>query len=294
MRTTPTQRIGAHRTRTDAMRSAVPGTRQAGFTMVEIAICIAIVAFAMVAIIGVMPTGFRVQKDNREETIINQEGTFWIEAIRSGSLGMDYLTNYVERILVPATVCRWPGENKSRQILANDYAFGGGYTNGLDIIGLLSLPQYYEQHGWLFRTKALPTAHVHAYVRAITGMAAEKSPHNSFAFTYRLTPELVPFDPVAGLNTNFTAAGLSEEEIRARSNLWVKARSTQAHLYQLNLTLQWPALLPENPNSPIVLGPNRKVFRTLVSGGFWLNTNVTHLLHRPLFFLQPSEHSNFR
>ncbi|HLZ53286.1 MAG TPA: prepilin-type N-terminal cleavage/methylation domain-containing protein, partial [Verrucomicrobiae bacterium] len=38
-----------------------------GFTMVEIAICLAIIGIALVAIIGVLPAGLNVQRDNREE-----------------------------------------------------------------------------------------------------------------------------------------------------------------------------------------------------------------------------------
>src|SRR5438067_1582953 len=74
--------------------------RRAAFTMVEIALCLGVIAFALVAIIGVLPTGIRVQKDNREDTVINQEGLLWVEAIRSGSRGLDYLTNYVDAITV--------------------------------------------------------------------------------------------------------------------------------------------------------------------------------------------------
>ena len=40
----------------------------AAFTMVEIAICLAIIGFALVAIIGVLPIGMNTQRDNREET----------------------------------------------------------------------------------------------------------------------------------------------------------------------------------------------------------------------------------
>jgi prepilin-type N-terminal cleavage/methylation domain-containing protein len=261
-----------------------PSSSQAGFTMVEIAICIAIVSFAMVAIIGVMPTGFRVQKDNREETIINQEGNFWLEAIRGGSLGLDYLTNYVERIHAESA-SRRPNETKFRQFVG-DYGYGTGFTNGLEILGLLSLPRYYQQGGFLFRNTSL-----FAYTRAITGSAAEKSPHNDFAFMYRLTPEILPFDPVAGLNTNFTATGLPAAEVTVRSNLWLKARSTQMHLYQVKLTLEWP-VYPSQKG--LVTGSNRKVFRTLVSGSYWVNTNATHLPLRETFFLQPSEHISFR
>jgi type II secretory pathway pseudopilin PulG len=67
-----------------------------GFTMVEIAFSLAIVAFALVAIMGVLPTGMTVQKDNREDTLINNDGSFWIEAVRSGSRAIDDLKNYVE------------------------------------------------------------------------------------------------------------------------------------------------------------------------------------------------------
>jgi len=37
-----------------------------GFTIIELAICLGIIAFALVAIIGVLPIGINVQKDNRE------------------------------------------------------------------------------------------------------------------------------------------------------------------------------------------------------------------------------------
>src|SRR5947207_15476724 len=72
----------------------------AAFTMVEIALCLGVIAFALVAIIGVLPTGVRVQRDNREDTIINQEGLLLLEAIRSGSQGLDYLTNYFDTITI--------------------------------------------------------------------------------------------------------------------------------------------------------------------------------------------------
>src|SRR5437879_8137140 len=75
----------------------------AAFTMVEIAISLGVIAIALVAILGVLPTGVRVQRDNREDTILNQEGMFWVEAIRSGSRGLDYLTNYVDLITISNT-----------------------------------------------------------------------------------------------------------------------------------------------------------------------------------------------
>src|SRR5665647_1612048 len=55
---------------------------ECAFTMVEIAICLAIIGFALVAIIGVLPLGMNTQRDNREETIINQDATVLLEAVR--------------------------------------------------------------------------------------------------------------------------------------------------------------------------------------------------------------------
>jgi type II secretory pathway pseudopilin PulG len=60
------------------------GRREAGFTMAEIAIALGVIAFALIAIIGILPAGLQVQKDNREETIINQDARVLLEAIKSG------------------------------------------------------------------------------------------------------------------------------------------------------------------------------------------------------------------
>ena len=77
------------RTRLSALR------RRSAFTLVEIAISMAIIGFAVVAIIGVLPMGLNVQKENREETIINNEASFYMNAIRTGARGLDDLTNHV-------------------------------------------------------------------------------------------------------------------------------------------------------------------------------------------------------
>src|SRR6266699_711976 len=86
------------------MRFVLNKRAVAAFTMVEIAISLGVIAIALVAILGVLPTGVRVQRDNREDTILNQEGVFWLEAIRSGSRGLDYLTNYVDTITISNTM----------------------------------------------------------------------------------------------------------------------------------------------------------------------------------------------
>ena len=88
---------------------SVCGTRrrgESGFTMAEIAISLGVIAIALIAIIGILPSGLQVQRDNREETIINQDARVLLQAIKTG--GRDDtsdLTNFVERIdgVAPST-----------------------------------------------------------------------------------------------------------------------------------------------------------------------------------------------
>lgn len=63
------------------------GTRrrgESGFTMAEIAIALGVIAVALIAILGVLPSGLQVSRDNREETIINQDARLLLQALKSG------------------------------------------------------------------------------------------------------------------------------------------------------------------------------------------------------------------
>src|SRR5688572_10350408 len=142
----------------------------AAFTMIEIAIALGVIGFALVAIIGILPSGLQVQRDNRSETIINQDGTFWMEAIRNGPRGMDDLTNYVEQITTPERVF----------VFGAGGLGGGHFTSGADIISLLTSAV----------TNADPAVQVEAVVTAFSGSAAEKEYDQSareMSFKYRMT-----------------------------------------------------------------------------------------------------------
>jgi type II secretory pathway pseudopilin PulG len=248
--------------------------RQRAFTMVEIAISIAIVGFALVAIIGVLPTGVNVQKQNREETIINQDGSVWLEAIRSGATGLDYLTNYVDWIQV---------RSQSGSTFGNyTYDYKQGYRNGRDIIGLLSLPKVLpevrSQNQWWTNT-------VQAFVRGMSGPASDKAPHNDFAFWYRLTVEVVPFNAAPGMVTNLAGLSANLADRISRTNLFNRALNLGDNLYDLRLTFDWPVYLNQ---SGVRVGANRKVFRTLVSGSLVTN-GVSYLPGVTFYFLQPSQ-----
>jgi type II secretory pathway pseudopilin PulG len=143
--------------------------------MIEIAMSLAIIGFALVVIIGVLPKGMDVQKNNRRETIINQDAKYFIEAIRGGARGLDDLTNYVEAITVPG-VGTYTNPNLPTPA---GLTSSGVLTSGQMIIGLLSTPN----------TK------VTAYVKALSGAAIEKAPQNNptvneAAFSYRMVSEI--------------------------------------------------------------------------------------------------------
>ena len=229
----------------------------AGFTMVEIALSIAIVAFALVAIIGVLPTGMRVQKDNREETIINAEGNYMLEAVRAGAVGMDELTNYVESIVVSNI------NRRTRTEFVHFKEIGPNkLRSGRQIIELLSSPKFLTVPGLVTSSNT-----VTARMRAITGGAGEKSATNDLGFRYQLTSEIIPFSTIP---TNLLQSFVQGREAFHLTN----------NLYDVRLTLRWPLYLRGNTWEP---GRNKKTFRTLVSGSLSGTTNGGFLFQQLTF-----------
>jgi type II secretory pathway pseudopilin PulG len=254
-----------------------------GFTLVEIALALAIIGFALVAIIGVLPFGLNVQKENREETIVVQDANYLLDAIRTGARGLDDLTNYVESItnyvtefaIVPGGAGYLTNRLNGREFA---YTYNNAWvdglarpqniiTNGERIIGLLSTPKY--QFTFPSATDPVPSFitsnYVVAYVRALSGPATEKSPQTNaavrdLAFRYRLICELTPFENWNESWVNFDLPGLSEADILTRSNAWRLARNKQANLHEVRLLFRWPI----KGNGQI--GNSRQVFRTLVGG----------------------------
>ena len=244
-------------------KTRLPKRAVAAFTMVEIAISLGVIAIALVAILGVLPTGVRVQRDNREDTILNQEGMFWVEAIRSGSRGLDYLTNYVDLITISntstSTVIAFPSPAFLTKV--PPYATKGDVlTNGQQIVGLLTFPKHLQRFG----SDQYVTNHVTALVRAITGSAVEKSASaRDMAFGYRMTSEVVPMNVYPPAATNFMAPGLSITNVLIRSNFWRLARNEARNFYEMRLTLQGP-VIPKGKSYDVFGTP--KTFRTLIGG----------------------------
>lgn len=231
------------------------------FTMIEIAIALAVIAFALVAIIGVLPTGINVQKDNREDTIVNQDGPYWMEAIRTGAKGLDHLTNYVERIGVVL-----------RPLNTNDTTFSTNFAeydnikqlkqeSGSNIVGLLSIPKWS-----LYGTPPQYVVRVEAHTRALTGSAVEQGEANpDFAFSYVLQSEVAPFTGVyvSTNSTNFAALQgtcATNPQWKILATAWSKAKTRELNTSELRLTFRWPLLA----NGQV--GANFQRFRVVATG----------------------------
>jgi type II secretory pathway pseudopilin PulG len=181
--------------------------------MMEIAISLAVIGIALVAIIGVLPMGMNVQQTNRQETVIGQDATVFMNAIRNGALGYDDLTNYVYAITNYWTQFAAGGTVSAQGVNGYTYAlaynapgypptaFGERLTNGANIIGLMTEPEYIGGSGDIGGDRPgqpIPclmyggiSNHVVAYCHSISGPAVEKPPQDNpilqqDAFGYRL------------------------------------------------------------------------------------------------------------
>ena len=265
------------------MKIALTIRRVAAFTLVEVALALAIIGFALVAIIGSLPFGLNVQRENREETIIVQDANFFLDTIRNGARGLDDLTNYVDAITNYVT--GYTVVNGATSVVFNVYAYTytNGWLNGVQnseyrirngerIVGLLSTPRLILPKNSTPIPSSFTSNYVVAYIRALSGPAIEKSPQTNaivrdLAFRYRLIPEINQFNDWNLNWVNFNEPGLTTNEIVIRSNAWRMAQGKQANLNEIRLLFRWPIDTRGNA------GNQRQVFRTMASGNLIL-TNV--------------------
>jgi type II secretory pathway pseudopilin PulG len=242
------------------MRVKFQARKGAGFTMIEIALSIAIVAFALVAIMGVLPSGMQVKKDNREDMVVNEDAAFFMESIRSGARGMDFLTNFVDFVSVDAAdVDRVTGITnvvasnlKYTNFLSRVTFPGLGSTNidlgpGAQIIGRLSVPHMTvsPRGSNFFRM----VTNVAVFRGINSGSLDQGRASRDFSFRYKLTSELVPYSPMPHPFVS--------------TNDFLVHKNMTANMYELRLTMQWPVYQRGNT---LAFGRNRKTFRTILSG----------------------------
>jgi type II secretory pathway pseudopilin PulG len=256
--------------------------------MIEIAISLAVIGFALAAIIGILPTGMNVQQANREETTVDADASVFMNAIRYGEQGLDDLTNYV------VTITRYwrdfPNGAAPGPINTSVYSYTNNLlnnnpvspplqlTNGYHIVGVLSTPKWVPY--------SYPNAtgyysnYVVATVRSVSGLASEKYPQDNptvqdLALNYRLIPEVVPhafypapspfyatpsgFYPSDWTNYLAYTNSINPGDWQSRSNFWLLSQNLQTNLSDVRLIFRWP-LINGTP------GNNRQVFRTLAGG----------------------------
>jgi type II secretory pathway pseudopilin PulG len=251
------------------------------FTMIEIALAIGVIGFALVAIIGILPAGLNVQKDNREDTLVSQDAPYFLDAIRNGAAvsngapysaqGLDFLTNYVTSI-------KFVGYNNGVPYLINTFPnTNRPYWNGAEIIGLLSVPQYNYTNS-NFPSNYFDTV---ATVRALSGPATEQNGQNSImAFTYEMEVMITPFNSFAPATISF-GPNLDSNQFIINSNRWLESNPNtsfvpppqpylqsfmaatgglQYNLFDVRLRFSWPVL----PNGSV--GPGHQTYRTMIAG----------------------------
>jgi type II secretory pathway pseudopilin PulG len=245
-------RISPHLRATDAKEMSHQGER--AFTMVEIAIAIGVIGFALVAIIGILPTGMNVQKDNREDSVISQDAPYFLDAIRNGTpvtngllaanngysaQGLDFLTNYVQLIQFI---------NYSNGVVGTVSNYTG-FVSGASIIGLLSTPQNNYGSPYFYSNYF----DVVAYVRALSGPASAQQfaaggPSSFMAFTYKMEVFISPFNSFAPATINYGNPNLDANQSNICYNRWLEATpSALAQGGQLPLTTPVAGAYPGYP-----------------------------------------------
>jgi len=206
----------------------------------------------------VLPIGMNTQQDNREETIINQDATMLLEAIRSGSQHADDLVNYVYAIVNEGSNIGYLNPS-----LASKVGFNGAVsfpsvtqwnptlTSGASIVGLLGTPG---------------GSQIAASLISMSGQAAEKPPQGNSvmladAFSYRVVCVNMPVAVDTSTSFGKQLAGCQHE---------------------LRMTFLWPQL----PNGKV--GTGRQTFRATIAG----QLTTTNASAPALYFYQSQSFTN--
>ena len=273
--------VECRRPKAGCLQIPAPGSRPAAaFTLVEIAICLAIIGFALVAIMATLPMGMNTQRANREETVIGQDAAMLLPLIAHGSRGADDLTNYVYAIVNTGSRPTGPVGSSGpvgyiNPVVAGQMNFSKAdfpsvstwypiLTNGANIIGLLSTPQFtdssYNPTNLFFSINY--SNRIYACIRSMSGLAAEKPPQDNAimvgdTFSYRV---LCLNAPVAlDTNTLTTTSGAFSTYNRQLS----------FNQHELRMTYLWPQL----PNGSLPPLPTIQTFRATIAGSQLVVTN---------------------
>ncbi|MDB6130956.1 MAG: hypothetical protein JWM04_2063 [Verrucomicrobiales bacterium] len=216
------------------------GKMNLGFTMIEIAISLGIIAFALVAIIGILPTGLTTQRDSKEDTWILQDAGFLGDCIKHSLKGNYALSNYIDYVQIVNSAG-----------ITNTVSNYNGTINPDILLGLLGTPKY-EPDG--------STNKVTARIRGLTGNSSDQTNLAELSFSYLLTVEITPH--VENLSTSIA---YGNDEYSTRTNLLHQLTN---NLHELRMAFNWP-ILPKGD-----FGNGSYVYRSLIPSPY-ISTNVT-------------------
>ncbi|MDI9401762.1 MAG: hypothetical protein ACOX2U_00490 [Limisphaerales bacterium] len=246
--------------------------------MVEIALCLAIVGFALVVIMGVLPLGGQAQKKNRENTLSLIDGNYLLEAITHGARGYDDLGLYVDEILL------YSDSNTSAgpQAVIQNNVSDGTYWGTREIVGLLTAPRFlltssnvwvpnYLNNNRILGNSLYTNMTCRLKMRSMSGSSSDKGNNEAnrdFGMAYLVDVDVLP------LQTNVLNMSQLDKDEALLEKMKVD-RSLSQNVYQVSVTLSWP--LRRSEKGGYSAGANSQVFRTLVSG------SMTHsVLHADL------------
>lgn len=237
------------------------------FTMVEIVLSLAVIAVAMVALIGVLPLGMNVEAENRETSIVNADASIWMEALRGGAQEIGYFTNFIQEVRLDVTRRAYSDLSVISQ--TSEFFDRYDFHSASNFFTMINQPKYrYVDRTGNGDIDERIDRDVYIDFRAMNGNMADLTADDDFAFKYRVHPELIP-------KASFT------------TNLYQQLMET--NLYELRLQFGWPLVIGPGGDYRAQTDFTRALtFRTLVSGTVVAYTNEfdpTELL----YFVNPRQ-----
>jgi type II secretory pathway pseudopilin PulG len=283
--------------------------------LVEIAISLAIISIALVGILLALPKGLQIQRDNREKTVINQDATVFMEAIRGGARGADDLTNYVFMIT----------NSYAHAVYSNPFLLSSGpnpiLTNGAMIVGLLSTPEFVDANSVsTIPANAVASNRMVAFTYSLSGPAVEKPPQlgsslvrqSSFSYglicenlsaAHYVPPLWTSQSYYQGTNVSFVMwngqtgywqanTNTLASDVPTNSAHWSRVMYPQEidlNTHELRLTFLW-SLLPDSQPPRVHYGSGHQTYRAMVAGRQVLDTTTAPGVN--LYFFQSQSFTN--
>lgn len=263
------------------------------FTMVEIAIAIGVIAFALVAIIGILPRGMTMQRNERQDTAIAEDAHYFMDAIRNGVIltnnfqyahAYDFLTNYIISI-TSNSIYFDPTANPITVVKTATSLYPITYstittTPGAQILGTLSTPNAmnWASNNYFF---------IRAVVRSLNSPATEQSGNSAItAFTYQMDVEILPYDRFPANPTYESFFISTNNTIQA-----VVPGPLTYNLFDVRLHFRWPVINLQGQTN-YTLGDGFQDYRTLIGSAIFETNPAVRANPYPWWFFQPQTFSS--